>query len=204
MFLRLLILIICLTYNLTGSVQSSFSISGIVQDESGNPIQYSSIVILSQPDSTVINSCITDNNGRYYLTIKKAGNYILKSQMVGYHSFCKNIKILNDSICNITLQDDVKVLNEIKVIANRYKYKDDKYTVNIINNPLAQGKSINEIIKYLPGITKLEEVVYINGEIVSDIYIDNRKVVDLVELEAIQASDVLKIEVIQCLSCFLV
>lgn len=196
MFLRLLILIICLTYNLTGTAQSSFSISGIVQDESGNPIQYSSIVILSQPDSTVINSCITDNNGRYYLTIKKAGNYILKSQMVGYHSFCKNIKILNDSICNITLQDDVKVLNEIKVIANRYKYKDDKYTVNIINNPLAQGKSINEIIKYLPGITKLEEVVYINGEIVSDIYIDNRKVVDLVELEAIQASDVLKIEVI--------
>ena len=196
MFLRLFTLLILLTCNIVGIAQSSFSISGIVKDENNNPIQYSAILILNQTDSTIINSCITDHDGKYCLSIKRMGNYILKAQMVGYHLFCRNITIPKDSIYNITLQDDVKVLNEVMIIADRLKHEKDKYTINITNSPLTQGKNIIGVIKYLPGITKLEDDLYINGEKVSEIYIDNRKVVDIVELDAIQASNILKIEVI--------
>lgn len=196
MILRYLILSVLLTCSILGMAQSSVSISGVVKDELGNPVQYAAILILTPTDSTTVDGCITDSIGKYRLSIKKQGNYLVKSQMLGYRTFCEPVTIVKDHIHDITLHVDAKELNEVKVIADRFKYDDHKYTVNMVNNPLAQGKNITEVIKYLPGITKLEDVLYVNGEIVSEIYIDHRKVVDFVELEALQASEVLKIEVV--------
>ena len=116
--------------------------------------------------------------------------------MVGYETFCKPVLIDKDTTCDVVLTENSQTIGNVTVIADRIRLKNNRYTINMVNNPIAQGKNVRDVIGLMPGVTKFDDVITVNGETVSEIYINDRIITDDTELKGLQASDITKMEII--------
>lgn len=87
--------------------QQRKKISGIVKDETGEPIIGANV-----SEKGTSNGAITDLNGQY--TLETAEGASLKISYIGYNP--KEVKVGNSNVLNISLREDAKVLDEVIVV----------------------------------------------------------------------------------------
>lgn len=88
--------------------QSSFSISGLITDEKGEPILGANVVVAGTTNGT-----ISDRNGKFALVVQ--ANAILKVSYIGYLS--TNVKVSPDKgQYTVVLREDMETLDEVVVV----------------------------------------------------------------------------------------
>ena len=89
------------------TVSSMKNISGVVKDETGEPVIGANVVVKGTTNGTV-----TDMNGRYSLEVPEGG--VLQISYIGYNT--QEVKVGSGDVVNVSLREDSEALDEVVVI----------------------------------------------------------------------------------------
>ncbi len=193
--------LLLLIYTGTISAQGSYMVFGKVFDESHNPIEFASVVLLDKATNKQVEGTTTKADGSFYFIKAKGGRYTMEVSIVGYEKYSCDFTVENNTKFNdIILKEDITTLKEAKVVANMVDYNMNGYEYKLGNVTALKGKDLTDVLKTAPGIMVHDDVT-LYGRRVSNIYIDKRRVKmsdeELVTyLRSFRGEDLDKIEVI--------
>jgi iron complex outermembrane receptor protein len=143
---------------------SSFGISqnrleGKIKDEKDQPIPFCSLGLMKAKDSTLVKGTVTAENGEFKFESVATGDYLIKVTNVGFSVTWSGI-IQIDSLSKINIEPIVLKssavnLNEIAVSEFKptIEFKEGVVILNIENNPIANGNTVFDLLKLIPGVT---------------------------------------------------
>jgi len=154
-----------------------------IDRDSSEPLVMAAVQILSIPDSSQVKGVVTDTFGNFELSGIRTGTYILKISYVGYHDYVSDLEIDNRSSRTIDLEQikvrpDTKLLDEAVIVAEVPKVQAVKDTLmfNSAAYRVAEGASIQELIKKLPGVeVSSDGTMTVNGKEVTQILINGKE-----------------------------
>lgn len=126
--------------------QQAKKVSGVVKDNSGEPIPGANVVVKGTTNGTV-----TDIDGKY--TIEVPNNATLSVSFIGYST--KEIKVGSQSVVNVVLEEDAIGLNEVVAIGYGYvKKKDLTGAVSSVSaDDMVLGGTVSNAAQALQGKT---------------------------------------------------
>ncbi|MEG0368108.1 MAG: hypothetical protein RR585_14795, partial [Coprobacillus sp.] len=176
--------------------QNDLFIKGILVDVDRLPIAYASIRLLSTSDSTTIAGVISNEKGMFTLIIHNQGRYILDISHISFQKKVFPINLqLSKNLDSIILPDNSLAIKGTVVSAMRIKPMADGYIANMEGDKVAKGKSTDELLKFLPGVTNENGVLRILGRSVTRVYLNGIKIKDTKELETIPAEYIKTVKV---------
>ena len=181
--LAFLVLLIGLTTTmLFAQSRGKVTVSGVVLDKEDNsPVMQATVQLLSLPDSTMAVGNVTNNNGRFSLSVKP-GKYVLKVSFVGYLTYMKDYALTASkptlNVGKIALSSDAIMLSEATVVAEapQVTVSGDTLGYNASAYRTPEGAMLEELVKKLPGAEVDDEGnVKINGKEVKKLMVDGKE-----------------------------
>lgn len=179
----------------TYSQEGKISIRGIVLNEKGEPIEFANVALL-KTDSTFVEGKCTKADGTFLFDNVTPCKYLLQMSYVGYHTAC--ISCDPKTAIRQVLTPESIALNEATVTARRpvYKLQNGILETNVSQSLLSTLSNACEVLKQIPGIRLTEDGYTVFGKGTPVIYINNRRLQDLSELDRLSADNIKKIELI--------
>lgn len=141
------------------------TISGYVVDgNTGNGLPSASVAIWMLPrttsgETTLATGAITRADGRFEISGLRAGSYRVVASFVGYVSeSIETVELVrgapNADVGTITLNEDVALLEEVEVAAERQgvEFQIDRTVYNVADDPLAQVGTVTTILENIPSV----------------------------------------------------
>ncbi len=164
--------------------QNTHTIKGQAIDKEYNePIPLAAVQVLSLPDSTQVKGVVTDDNGRFSIDGIGNGKFTIKISFVGYRTKLTDITTDSKSGATVDLRQilvnpDTKLLDEAVIVAEVPKVQaiEDTLVYNSAAYRVAEGASIQELMKKLPGVEISEDgSMTVNGKAVTQILINGKE-----------------------------
>ena len=153
LFISLFILLTAIA-SLEVSAQTSptFSLTGQVVNDQGETVDYATVQLRHQQDSTRFYGAITDEEGKFTLTVPK-GDYQLRISFLGYQEYSQELAVNGKTdLGKLEMSTSAVNLQEVVVTANLITREADRYVVNLGNTPLAIGRDAKEALMLAPGV----------------------------------------------------
>lgn len=158
-----------------------FLITGKVTDQkSGAGIEMATIRLMKS-DSAFVTGASTQNDGNFKISLKKAGNYILKFSYIGYNSKYKSIAVTKDkpevNLGSVALPQNDIVMQAATVRARiaKLEMRKDTFVYNVAAYKVPEGATLEALIDKLPGaVVDDNGGITINGKTVSEIRVDGK------------------------------
>ena len=158
------------------------TVSGVVLDkEDDSPVMQATVQLLSLPDSTMAAGNVTNNNGRFSLSVKP-GKYVLKVSFVGYLTHMKEYRLSGSkptlNVGKIALSSDAIMLSEATVTAEapQVTVSGDTLGYNASAYRTPEGAMLEELVKKVPGAEVDDDGnVKINGKEVKKLLVDGKE-----------------------------
>ena len=130
---------ITILFLLLSSISAIAQVKGKVTDSKGNPLSFVSVYL----DKTITGTTSNDS-GDYELNLKKAGEYTIVFQFLGYKTLKKSVFISNfPYTLDISLQEEQVVLDEVTITAG------ENPAIQIIRNAIDhREKNTDKLAKY--------------------------------------------------------
>ncbi len=170
------------------------------------PVEYASVTIYNQHDSSQLTGIITDEQGFFKLTGIRPGLFFIKISFMGYTTKTISDIVLTRGSFQIDLGDiplerSVTSLEDVEVSAEKplLEYHIDKKVVNVSQHYSAASGTAVDILENIPSVTvDIDGNVQLRGSGNFTVLIDNRpSVLEANEaLEQIPASAIDNIEII--------
>ena len=188
--------------------QQSTKISGSVTDKTNKPLQSVSISLLKAVDSSLVKVGISGADGKYEISTKQSGKFILNYSVIGFKNTYSELFTLNNEasfvVKLIALQQVTNKLQDVTVAAKKplIEVKADKTVFNVEASINATGSNAYELLQKSPGVTidnndnismkgKNGVRVYVDGKMTQ---LDNKDLAAF--LKSINSNDVEAIEMI--------
>jgi outer membrane receptor protein involved in Fe transport len=143
-----------------GQAQGFGVISGILQDESSKqPVEYASVAIYKQKDSTLLTGVITDAKGRFLFQNLVPGKYYLKASFIGYEEKKIPSIIISAQTADIRLGvidikpqqatlEGVEIVGKKSLITNNL----DKKVINVDKTLALSGGTAADVMENVPSV----------------------------------------------------
>ena len=167
-------------------------LTGTIIDEQGLPLAYANIAILNPADSTLLGGGVSNESG-YFAIPYEQDKVLARISYVGYKTI---FKICNQpEVGTIRLQPDNYTLNAVTVKGQRQLYTstDKGLLISILGTPLEHFGSASDMLTHLP-LMMSDGTIAGHGK--PEIYINNKKVRNLQELDRLRADEILSAEII--------
>ena len=171
----------------------AIEIRGMVMDEKNEPMPYCNVLLLSS-DSTFVNGCVTKADGSFLMVGEEGMPYSLRVSFIGYATATQAI----DNRNLIQLLPDAHTLEEVTITAERplIEPSANGLKANVIGTSLAKMGTASDMLSHLPFVTGNNGSYTVLGHGTPEIYINNRKVRDMGELDRLRADEIVSAEVI--------
>lgn len=178
------IILLLLMFPVFVSAQSSagVTVSGTVKEVGKIAIPYVNIAFKATKDSSFVIGTVTNTEGRFSLAGIQSGNYIIEISMVGFKTKRQLFTVGTLSsfldIGIVELEEDAKVLNEVKISAGQsdgVSSRMDKKTFTLANNATQTGGSVMQAMQNLPGVTVQDGKVQLRGNDKVAVLIDGKQ-----------------------------
>ena len=180
-----LFLVIMLSFN---GVMYAQEVEGYVLDYQGKPVEFASVAILTSTDSTLVGGCITLADGQFKVKVPGENKIVIVRVSHMSYEDAFQIKQVDNTPMKITLSPKAVNLDGITISASRFVQNTKGYSVNLTDSPILKGKKTADALIFLPGITKENGVININGLPVSEIYVNGIKITSQEELNKFPAN----------------
>jgi iron complex outermembrane receptor protein len=184
-------------------------LSGSLRDAHQQPLPFASVVLLTAPDSVVVNGMTTDQHGDFHFDKLPPRAYLLRVSAVGYAPYRQLVTLsagqANRQLATITLKASAQDLREVVVTGRPplLQVEGDKLVVNVAASPTQADLNGLEVLAKVPGVTVSrgsEQVLLRNQPPL--IMLDDRPVRLSAEqlaqlLRSLRSEDLATIEVIQ-------
>lgn len=182
-------------------------ITGVVTDESGKPVNGSTVSLLKENDSAVVKYTATTADGKYQFERVANGTYILQTTYVGHRiAYTKPVQMADGELVlpDVRLEKVNASLGEVVVTAKKpmVEVKADKTILNVEGTINSVGSDALELLRKAPGVlVDKDDNLSLSGKNGVQVYIDGRPSPlagkDLADfLKSMQSSNVEAIEII--------
>ena len=155
------------------------SISGLVIDDSEDPIPQTTVKLLKM-DSTLVKGALTNMDGEFTVKAPQAGKYILQVTCVGFKAYTKRIDVADKDIAlgTIAMEPDAIMLKGATITGQAAKVtlKADTFIYNAAAFRTPEGSVVEELVRRLPGAEVSDDgTIKINGKQVKKILVDGKE-----------------------------
>lgn len=167
-------------------------LKGRMIDEQQQPLAYANISLLNPADSSLIGGGVSNEAGDFVIPTD-AYRVIVKCSFIGYETIWHTCEV--GDIGSIQMKSNSYTLKGVTVKGSKrlVSSTDKGLVVNVQGTVLEQFGSVNEMLTHLP-------LMMSNGEIAGhgkpEIYINNKKVRNIQELDRLRADEILSAEII--------
>lgn len=178
-----LTVILLLFFSFTVKAQHRTKISGTLSDTVvRKPVEFAAIALLSQRDSSIVTSGITDFNGHFELKSVPKGRYIIKASHMSYEVLSKSIVVKGDvattDIGSIPMKSKNMNLEEVVVHGKSTPVRVAKDTVefNLAAYKPRANDVVEDVLKKLPGVViDKDGGITVNGKSVTQVMVDGKR-----------------------------
>lgn len=134
------------------------SVTGIILDQSKEPVAYAAIVIKSQDGSKTITGGITNEDGTFKIEKLPEGTYQLEVQFIGYQTHIQELVVTKKSkkinIGTVSLTENAQNLEEVEVVAERttIEQRVDRKVINVGKDLTTAGATASDIMNNIPSV----------------------------------------------------
>ncbi len=188
---RLIVIALMLLAAVTASAKKDWK--GKVVDQSGEPVAYANVAVLSKADSTVVCGAVTEEDGSFYIATQETDG-IMMVAMLGY----KTVYLTPVDGMVITLKDDSAMLEAaaVRAVMPKTQLTGEGLQTNVRGSVLEHVGSARDVLAKTPGLIKGQNGLEVIGKGAPLVYINGRKVSDASELDRLQSADIQSVEVI--------
>ena len=170
------LLLFALTANAQNGRDSLCAINGRITDNNDKPLPNVSVLLLNLAD-TIKRQAVTTNENGQFKSLLPAGSYRLRLSNIGYAPLSTAVNIRhNMTLPTIRMQPNSTALPEVSVIAKRTVYDLDGYTTKINTDEMFRKRTADEILPFLPGVSKSGDLYTVYDHLVTAIYIDGKRI----------------------------
>lgn len=196
---RVVVLVVLIFYqNMFVALSQINSIKGIVVSEEQIPIEFANVV-LSDRDGQILKGTITDSLGRFHFILDdyiQSVDKILTVSYIGYETYKQPVE--KKHIGEIVLHTNHKMLQEVVVTGrdSPYTMKGATLVANVQRSILKDAGNAEDVLKQLPLISIKNDMVSVFGKGDALIYINNKEVRNIDELQRLSSKNIKKIDII--------
>ncbi|MDQ3534426.1 MAG: TonB-dependent receptor family protein [Bacteroidota bacterium] len=185
-------------------------ISGVVKDNSGEPLEFVTVMLLSSSDSALVKGAASDMNGKYVIEDIAQGKFLIAASQVGFEKVYSEIFTIDKDHLKIevpvlSMKEDVKLLQGVTVESNKpfIEQEIDRMVINVENSIVSSGNNVLEVLEKAPGVTidRQNDQIQLKGKQGVIVLIDGKQTYlsgqDLSNLlKSTQSENIEKIEII--------
>jgi len=159
---------------------STFNIKGTVEDTLGNPLIYSTVLLL-ETDSTMVDFTRSELDGSFRFKNVSPGEYLVKNTFVGFvpqHTSVNNTSGNNVDLGVIQMTEIAEELMEIVIKAAKaqIKMRGDTIEYDISTFKVPEGSSVEDLIRRLPGMeVDVDGTIRSDGKDVTEVTVDGKR-----------------------------
>ena len=154
----------------------------IIDSQTNNPLEYATIAIFRERDSTLVTGTITNQNGNFQITDIPVGKYYAKIDFLGYKTLIKSgliITMENPEIKlrKITIEPSASTLEGVNIVAEKTLYQNqiDRKIINPDKDIMSAGGTALNVLESAPSVdVDVEGNVSLRGNTSVTILIDGR------------------------------
>ena len=147
-------LIIVFIFNVNNLCSQDIVIGGVISSKN-ETLPMTTVSIYNATTKQNINYALTDEEGRFSITIKNVPFY-LKADLLGYESYTSKEIISNENkiTINVEMTENVEELDAITILSKKrmIRLKGDKMIIDVDKSGLGEGSDGLETLSRLPGI----------------------------------------------------
>ena len=166
---------------------------GKVVDESGEPVAYANVAVLSKADSTVVCGTVTGEDGSFNIITGETDG-IMMVAMMGY----RTVYLPPMDGATITLKADSAMLEgaAVSAVMPKTKLTGEGLQTSVRGSVLENAGTAMDVLAKTPGMIKGQNGLEVIGKGSPLVYINGRRVTDSSELDRLQSNEIQSIEVI--------
>jgi hypothetical protein len=150
------LLLFSLLILLSSNTFAQSTITGKIQDENQNGLEFANVLLLNAADSSLKKGDLSDSTGAYIFENIPAGKYLIAASMVGYGNIYSTTFDFGTSSINIPILafGAGTRLTEIEVTAKRpfIELSANKIIINVESSPTSAGDNALEVLRKSPGV----------------------------------------------------
>lgn len=188
-FFNTFLIVSLLTQSLTAQI-----ITGIVLDQTEQPVEFANVAIYSLPDSVMITGTVSDEKGNFSLSGNGTDNAFLKVSFIGYQT--QIVPAISEQ--TIMMRAEAFRLGELVVKGDlpKIQLRNDALVTTVQYSVLSKAGTANDVLKRLPSITGGDGEFSVFGKGQAKIYINNREMRDVSELDILSSADIKDVEIV--------
>src|SRR5690606_19887641 len=152
--LSLFTFLLATPFNQLMAQQPEGAIEGKTTDITGKVLDYVTVSLINLPDSSVVKSILTNEEGKYKFDHLKTGNYFVKAELLGYNKTnSPSVKISTNNktvkLEDLQLSTSNKELETIVITSKKplFERRADMMVVNVENSSLSAGNNAMDILE---------------------------------------------------------
>ena len=175
------------------------TIRGLVVNSNKEGISYANVVLVAKTDSAYVAGTVTTEEGEFSLSSAEE-NILLDDCLISVSHIGFQTVYLQaaEKMGTIVLADNEEALGEVVVSGHRspsMKLNNGILRVNVQHTILANTGNSIEVLSLLPFVNRTSEGVSVIGRGTPLIYIDNRKVQNMDDLQKLSSDEIKRVEV---------
>ena len=205
-FVICLLLVFCTTFNYSQErpqVKKVIVSGKIVENETNQPLEYTTVSLVSTKTNKVTAGGITDDKGNFSFEANP-GNYNVKVEFISFKPLEIKDKTITDNtnLGIIKLQNDATQLQEVEIRSEKtiVEIKLDKKVYNVGKDLMVKGGTVSDVLDNIPSVSvDIEGNVSLRGNENVRVLIDGKpsNAINIAEaLKLIPADAIDKVEVI--------
>ncbi|WP_303318806.1 TonB-dependent receptor [Flavivirga abyssicola] len=164
----------------TSSLLAQIKLEGVVKDSIGTPLELANVVAINQETKALDSYGITNDKGRYKLSLKKNTVYKIQVTYIGTKTGEELLEIKEDPITkNFILQYD-NALDEIELVYEMpVTIKGDTIVYNADSFNRGTERKLEDVLENLPGVEINDDGdVEVEGKVVSKVMVEGKDFFD--------------------------
>ena len=170
-------------------------VSGHVIDEKGRPLPFATITLLAQKDSAFITGGVSNENGDFVVPCPPQ-HLIVKVTCIGYQTVTRNAPV--GRLGTIAMHPETYVVQGVTIKGEvpQYKMTSGGMTVDVQHSILHDIGSADDLLSMMPMVQGRDGKFEVMAKGEPEIYINNKKVTNAVELKQLKSIDIKSVDII--------
>jgi hypothetical protein len=172
------LVLLCLV--VAGNSFAQVKMQGVVKDSLGAPLELSNIIAINQETSALESYAITNDKGKYIISLGKNGTYKIQISYIGLKTLERIITTKEvDMVKDFTLQPD----NSLDAVELTYEMpvtiKGDTLIYNADSFKNGSERKLEDVLKKLPGVEiNADGQVEVEGKVVNKVMVNGKDFFD--------------------------
>lgn len=152
-------------------------LQGKVLDSVRNPLELANVIAISKSSGAIASYGITDEQGRYKLSLSKDSLYVLRASYLGFETWEEQFNAINDFEKNIVLVGLLNQLDGVTVVEDfPITISGDTITYNTDSFTTGKEKKLEDVLEELPGFEINDEgQVKVQGKDIGKVLVEGKE-----------------------------